>query len=50
MTEMQFNEIKERLADWRSERGLTYENQREEFNVKYHLSFTFYIIFHSDVF
>ncbi|EAI1145552.1 hypothetical protein DKJ77_06350 [Campylobacter coli] len=31
MTEMQFNEIKERLADWRSERGLTYENQREEF-------------------
>ncbi|AOT25901.1 hypothetical protein LOS1_00080 [Campylobacter phage vB_CjeM_Los1] len=31
MTEIQFNEIKERLADWRSERGLTYENQREEF-------------------
>ncbi|EGI1268655.1 hypothetical protein IF515_001908, partial [Campylobacter jejuni] len=31
MTEMQFNEIKERLADWRSERSLTYENQREEF-------------------
>ncbi|EIW6674011.1 hypothetical protein MF494_001970 [Campylobacter coli] len=27
MTEIQFNEIKERLADWRSERGLTYENQ-----------------------
>ncbi|ECQ0514184.1 hypothetical protein I4S65_001002 [Campylobacter jejuni] len=31
MTEIQFNEIKERLADWRSERSLTYENQREEF-------------------
>ncbi|EDO9415758.1 hypothetical protein G4120_001214 [Campylobacter coli] len=31
MTEMQFNEIKERLADWRSERGLTYENQQAEF-------------------
>lgn len=24
MTELQINEIKERLADWRSERGLTY--------------------------
>ncbi|QPX62855.1 hypothetical protein F207_055 [Campylobacter phage F207] len=31
MNKKQFNEIKERLADWRSERGLTYENQREEF-------------------
>lgn len=31
MTEMQFNEIKERLADWRSERGLTYENQQAGF-------------------
>ncbi|ELK8506688.1 hypothetical protein Q6T29_001627 [Campylobacter jejuni] len=31
MTEIQFNEIKERLADWRSERSLTYENQQAEF-------------------
>lgn len=31
MTELQFNEIKERLADWRSERGLTYENQKAGF-------------------
>ncbi|EOE6439788.1 hypothetical protein ACKPI0_001731 [Campylobacter jejuni] len=31
MTQREFNLIKERLADWRSERGLTYENQREEF-------------------
>lgn len=31
MTELQINEIKERLADWRSERGLTYENQQAGF-------------------
>ncbi|EHT8213943.1 hypothetical protein KXM90_001784, partial [Campylobacter jejuni] len=31
MTEIQFNEIKERLTQWRQERHLTYENQREEF-------------------
>lgn len=31
MTKTQFNEIKERLADWRSERHLTYENQMEGF-------------------
>ncbi|HEB8062442.1 TPA: hypothetical protein RZJ77_001713, partial [Campylobacter coli] len=31
MTQEQFNEIKERLAKWRKERHLTYENQREEF-------------------
>lgn len=31
MTEKQFNEIKERLAKWRKDRHLTYENQREEF-------------------
>lgn len=31
MTEEQFNEIKERLAKWREERKLTYENQREGF-------------------
>ncbi|EHT2883411.1 hypothetical protein KXJ91_001403 [Campylobacter coli] len=31
MTEIQFNEIKERLTDWRNERGLTYENQQEGF-------------------
>ncbi|HEH5491180.1 TPA: hypothetical protein SHD56_000903 [Campylobacter coli] len=31
MTELQFNEIKERLAKWRKDRHLTYENQREEF-------------------
>lgn len=31
MTELQFNEIKERLSDWRSERGLTYENQQAGF-------------------
>lgn len=31
MTEIQFNEIKERLTDWRNERGLTYENQQAGF-------------------
>ena len=31
MTKEQFNEIKERLAKWREERKLTYENQRERF-------------------
>ncbi|EAK0311101.1 hypothetical protein KBI89_01670 [Campylobacter coli] len=31
MTQEQFNEVKERLAKWRKERHLTYENQREEF-------------------
>ncbi|EAM0727094.1 hypothetical protein D3071_10095 [Campylobacter coli] len=31
MTEMQFNEIKERLAKWREERRLTYENQQTGF-------------------
>lgn len=31
MTQDQFNEIKERLAKWREDRHLTYENQREEF-------------------
>lgn len=31
MTGLQFNEIKERLAKWRKDRHLTYENQREEF-------------------
>lgn len=31
MTEIQFNEIKEKLTQWRQERHLTYENQREEF-------------------
>ncbi|HEF7481610.1 TPA: hypothetical protein SA857_001651 [Campylobacter jejuni] len=31
MTEIQFNEIKERLTQWRQERHLTYENQQAEF-------------------
>lgn len=31
MAEIQFNEIKERLTQWREERHLTYENQREGF-------------------
>lgn len=31
MTEIQFNEIKQRLAKWREERHLTYENQMEGF-------------------
>lgn len=31
MTKEQFNEIKERLAKWREERHLTYENQRAGF-------------------
>lgn len=31
MTEIQFNEIKERLSKWRQERHLTYENQRKDF-------------------
>lgn len=31
MTQREFNLIKERLTDWRNERGLIYENQREEF-------------------
>ncbi|KQH54871.1 hypothetical protein [Campylobacter coli] len=31
MTEIQFNEIKERLAKWREERHLTYENQQTGF-------------------
>ncbi|ECK7658557.1 hypothetical protein FRQ66_07255 [Campylobacter jejuni] len=31
MTEIQFNEIKERLTQWRQERHLTYENQRKDF-------------------
>ncbi|EID3995447.1 hypothetical protein LBY36_001656, partial [Campylobacter jejuni] len=31
MTEIQFNEIKERLKQWRQERHLTYENQRKDF-------------------
>ncbi|MCW1526038.1 hypothetical protein OLR83_02115 [Campylobacter jejuni] len=31
MAEIQFNLIKERLADWRNERSLTYENQQAEF-------------------
>ncbi|EGD3527784.1 hypothetical protein H6Y32_001614 [Campylobacter coli] len=31
MTEMQFNEIKERLAKWREKRRLTYENQQTGF-------------------
>ncbi|MCW1675475.1 hypothetical protein OLS47_00130 [Campylobacter jejuni] len=31
MTEIQFNEIKERLAKWREERHLTYENQQAGF-------------------
>lgn len=31
MTEEQFNEIKERLAKWREERHLTYENQQAGF-------------------
>lgn len=31
MTELQFNEIKERLANWREERRLTYENQQAGF-------------------
>ncbi|HDZ5042929.1 TPA: hypothetical protein RTG66_001772, partial [Campylobacter jejuni] len=31
MTQKQFNEIKKRLAKWRKERHLTYENQQEGF-------------------
>ncbi|UZV39909.1 hypothetical protein OIBDGNHJ_00039 [Campylobacter phage PC22] len=31
MTEREFNLIKERLTDWRNERGLTYENQQAGF-------------------
>ncbi|EAI8168616.1 hypothetical protein CJY68_09355 [Campylobacter coli] len=31
MTELQFNEIKERLSKWREERRLTYENQQAGF-------------------
>ncbi|MGI7727681.1 hypothetical protein ACNGL0_08045 [Campylobacter jejuni] len=31
MTEIQFNEIKERLTQWREERHLTYENQQAGF-------------------
>lgn len=31
MTELQFNEIKERLSKWREERHLTYENQQAGF-------------------
>ncbi|EAI3231507.1 hypothetical protein E3E99_09210, partial [Campylobacter jejuni] len=31
MTEIQFNEIKERLTQWRQERHLTYENQQAGF-------------------
>ncbi|HFJ2313253.1 TPA: hypothetical protein ACGTOP_001793 [Campylobacter coli] len=31
MTEMQFNEIKERLSKWREQRRLTYENQQAGF-------------------
>lgn len=31
MTEMQFNEIKERLSKWCEERHLTYENQQVGF-------------------
>lgn len=31
MTELQFNEIKERLTQWRQERHLTYENQQAGF-------------------
>lgn len=31
MTELQFNEIKERLSKWRQERHLTYENQQAGF-------------------
>ncbi|EPE0650346.1 hypothetical protein ACSFW4_001739 [Campylobacter jejuni] len=31
MTEREFNLIKERLTDWRNERGLTYENQQSGF-------------------
>ena len=31
MTELQFNEIKERLSKWRQERRLTYENQQAGF-------------------
>ncbi|EAI8532215.1 hypothetical protein CWV87_05670 [Campylobacter jejuni] len=31
MTEREFNLIKERLTDWRNERGLTYENQQVGF-------------------
>lgn len=31
MTEIQFNEIKERLDKWREERHLTYENQQAGF-------------------
>lgn len=31
MTKEQFNEIKERLAKWRKDRHLTYENQKEGF-------------------
>lgn len=31
MTEIQFNEIKERLSKWREERHLTYENQQAGF-------------------
>ncbi|WJZ70152.1 hypothetical protein F341_052 [Campylobacter phage F341] len=31
MTKTQFNEIKERLTQWREERHLTYENQQAEF-------------------
>ena len=31
MNNKQFNEIKSRLADWREERHLTYENQQKGF-------------------
>ncbi|MBX1020825.1 hypothetical protein I9086_00080 [Campylobacter jejuni] len=31
MTQREFNLIKERLTDWRNERGLTYENQQAGF-------------------
>lgn len=31
MTQREFNLIKERLTDWRNERGLTYENQQARF-------------------
>ncbi|EHO1685672.1 hypothetical protein KIM83_000941 [Campylobacter coli] len=31
MTEIQFNQIKERLTQWRQERHLTYENQQKGF-------------------
>ena len=31
MTEIQFNEIKERLSKWRKDRHLTYRKQRNGF-------------------